>query len=133
MMLLRSAFLFSLSVLASCTTSTVLLQPSEPQQNCTAHEGVALINRDGVRLSLGQRPSAGYGIDHSVREEEGVVSIHYRETRPPEGSLSAQVITTPCVYVPLPQNWQKARVVNKDNGQTWEFRSPPVYKTIPAQ
>ncbi|WP_419811360.1 protease complex subunit PrcB family protein [Bacterioplanoides sp.] len=133
MMLLRSALLLLLPVLASCTTSTVLLQPSEPKPNCTAHEGVALINRDGVRLSLGQRPSAGYGIDHRMTERDGMVSIHYRETRPAEGYLTAQVITTPCVYVALPANWQTARVVNKDSGQTWEFRSPPVYKTIPAQ
>ena len=57
-----------------------------------------------VGVFLGGRPTAGFGIQIvGVREEHGALVVQYRETRPPSGALTAQVITSPYQLVTLPR------------------------------
>jgi hypothetical protein len=53
---------------------------------------------------LGSRPSAGFAIDVvGARDEDGNLVVRYRETRPPAGAVTAQVITSAYCIVALPQ------------------------------
>jgi len=53
-----------------------------------------------VLISLGQRPTAGYGIKVlSVEDNEGKTNISVEETKPSEGEMTAQVITYPYVLI----------------------------------
>ena len=53
---------------------------------------------------LGSRPSAGFAIDVvGARDEDGNLVVRYRETRPPAGAVTAQVITSAYCIVALPR------------------------------
>jgi hypothetical protein len=53
---------------------------------------------------LGSRPSAGFAIDVvSAGDEHGTLVVRYRETRPPPGAVTAQVITSAYSIVALPR------------------------------
>ena len=53
---------------------------------------------------LGSRPSAGFAIDIvSAGAEHGALIVRYRETIPPPGSITAQVITSAYCIVALPR------------------------------
>ena len=53
---------------------------------------------------LGSRPSAGFAIDVvSARDEHGNLVVRYRETHPPPGAVTAQVITSAYCIVALPR------------------------------
>jgi hypothetical protein len=53
---------------------------------------------------LGSRPSAGFAVDIvSARDEHGALVVRYRETIPPPGIITAQVITSPYCLVALPR------------------------------
>ena len=53
---------------------------------------------------LGSRPSAGFAVDIvSVRDEHGALVVRYRETVPPAGAITAQVITSAYCIVALPR------------------------------
>ena len=53
---------------------------------------------------LGSRPSAGFAIDVvSAGDEHGNLVVRYRETRPPPGAVTAQVITSAYCIVALPR------------------------------
>jgi hypothetical protein len=53
---------------------------------------------------LGSRPSAGFAVDIvSVRDEHGALVVQYRETSPPPGAVTAQVITSAYSIVALPR------------------------------
>lgn len=56
-----------------------------------------------VVLALGERASAGYGIevDEVIREGEGAV-VRYTVTSPGPGCMTAQMITTPAVVIGIP-------------------------------
>jgi hypothetical protein len=57
-----------------------------------------------VGVFLGQRPTAGYGVQIvRTREDRGNLIVDYRETRPPAGTMSAQVITAPYQIATVPK------------------------------
>jgi len=57
-----------------------------------------------VGVFLGSRPTAGFGVQIvSARVDRGTLVVQYRETRPPGGSLTAQVLTSPYQLVTLPK------------------------------
>jgi protease stability complex PrcB-like protein len=57
-----------------------------------------------VGVFLGSRPTAGFGVQIvSARVDRGALVVQYRETRPPSGSLTAQVLTSPYQLVTLPK------------------------------
>lgn len=118
--------IFFLLGLAACATDPQRLNQAKHNQNCGTNEGVTLVSNNEVRLSLGQRPSAGYDMHYRRTENDGYVSVHYREITPSDDQFTAQMMTTPCVYLPLSDHWHTLQVINDDNGQMWEFHSQPV-------
>jgi hypothetical protein len=47
-------------------------------------------------VSLGQRPSAGYGVEFAgIKYETNKITVYVKEIQPKQGSLTAQVITKP--------------------------------------
>ena len=53
---------------------------------------------------LGSRPSAGFKVDIvSAGDEHGALIVRYRETIPPAGAITAQVITSAYCIVALPR------------------------------
>ena len=56
-----------------------------------------------VGVFLGSRPTGGFSIEVvGAREEGGALVVQYRETRPPPGSVAAQILTSPYHLVTLP-------------------------------
>lgn len=117
--------LLLMSGIMACATGSSSLQDVTYHQDCGSREGVTLLSNAQIRVSLGQRPSAGYSLHHRQTNNNGYVNIHYREMTPDADQLTAQIITTPCMFVSLPENWHSVQVINDDNGQMWEFRSQP--------
>ena len=54
---------------------------------------------------LGSRPTAGFGVEIlNTLDEQGVLVVRFRETRPPGDLLLAQVITSPYHLVAVPRH-----------------------------
>jgi len=57
-----------------------------------------------VGVFLGGRPTAGFGVQVvGTREDRGALVVQYRETRPPAGAITAQILTSPFQLVTLPK------------------------------
>jgi hypothetical protein len=57
-----------------------------------------------VAVFLGSRPTAGFSIEIAgTREDGAALIVQYRETRPPAGAITAQVLTSPYHIVALPK------------------------------
>ena len=61
-------------------------------------------SRDMVlAVFLGSRPTAGFGVEIiGTKEVNGALVVQYRQTQPPPGAITAQVITTPYQMVAVP-------------------------------
>jgi hypothetical protein len=56
-----------------------------------------------VGVFLGSRPTAGFAVNIvGTREDQGVLVVQYRETRPARGLVTAQVITSAYHIVAVP-------------------------------
>ena len=56
-----------------------------------------------VGVFIGSRPTGGFSIEVvGAREEGGALVVQYRETRPPPGSVAAQILTSPYHIVTFP-------------------------------
>jgi hypothetical protein len=56
-----------------------------------------------VAIFLGSRPTAGFAVEIvMLRDEAGTLVVQYRETRPPAGLLTAQVLTMPYHVIAVP-------------------------------
>lgn len=65
---------------------------------------VDLTKRTVVAVFLGSRPTAGYAVEIVGTKQEGkTLIVEWRETRPKEGMLLAQVLTSPVVIVSIPK------------------------------
>lgn len=65
---------------------------------------VDLTTRTVVAVFLGSRPTAGYAVEIIGTTQEGeTMLVEWREVRPKEGMLLAQVLTSPAVIVSLPK------------------------------
>jgi hypothetical protein len=57
-----------------------------------------------VAVFLGSRPTAGFAVEIvGAREDGPVLVVQYRETRPPAGALTAQVLTMPYHIAAVPK------------------------------
>ena len=57
-----------------------------------------------VGVFMGSRPTAGFSVDIvSTIQANGVLSVRYRETQPPKGAITAQVLTSPYHLVAAPK------------------------------
>jgi hypothetical protein len=58
-----------------------------------------------VGVFLGSRPTAGFGVEITAIKKEGERSVvEYLERRPPPGSLTAQILTSPFHLVSVPRD-----------------------------
>jgi hypothetical protein len=58
-----------------------------------------------LAVFLGTRPTAGFSVEIvGAREEGGALIVSYRETRPPPGNVTAQVLTSPYHLVAVPKH-----------------------------
>jgi hypothetical protein len=56
-----------------------------------------------LAVFLGSRSTAGYGVDIiGMKDVNGALVVQYRQTQPPPGAITAQVITTPYQMVAVP-------------------------------
>lgn len=63
-------------------------------------------------VSLGEQPTAGYRVTAQVEARVQGYRVIAQLQSPPEGSMTAQVITHPCVILAVPdQGWQTLEVV----------------------
>ena len=60
--------------------------------------------RTVVAVFLGSRPTAGYGIEIAGTRQDGkTLIVEWRESRPKEGMLLAQVLTSPALIASIPR------------------------------
>ena len=58
-----------------------------------------------VAVFMGSRPSAGFAVEVvSAAERDGKLVVSYKETMPPAGSVSAQVLTAPYHIAAIPKS-----------------------------
>jgi len=56
-----------------------------------------------LAVFLGSRPTAGFGVEITgTKEANGALIVQYRQTQPPPGAITAQVITSPYLMVAVP-------------------------------
>ena len=75
--------------------------------------------REGVLLiAMGQRPSAGYALalaDEVATASDGVLTVRVDWREPPPGYRRAQVMTSPCLLVAVPDaGFTRVRVVDRE-------------------
>lgn len=65
---------------------------------------IDLTNRIVVAVFLGSRPTAGYAVEIvGTKQESKTLVVEWRETRPKERMLLAQVLTSPAVIASIPK------------------------------
>jgi hypothetical protein len=58
-----------------------------------------------VGVFMGSRNTAGFAVEIlSATDADGVITVHYRETIPARGAITAQVITSPYHLVSIPKS-----------------------------
>ncbi|MDO6682791.1 protease complex subunit PrcB family protein [Oceanobacter sp. 5_MG-2023] len=116
-----------LTACASVAGSVVDLgDHAENQLHCGMDAGVTL-KEDGsqVVIALGPRPTPGYQVVLEQSEmRDSMVSVTFHEQLPQQGSIAAQVMTSPCIMLALPETWQSLRVSSSDSGAVWQFFNP---------
>lgn len=105
------------------------LQRAQPQQD-SAHD-LSKNSEPSIHLepglwaaaiNIGQRPSAGYGIELASdigNIKDGTLTIELKQTEPAAGSMQASVITTPCVVVAFPEKAIE-KVIAKTATKSWQ-------------
>jgi hypothetical protein len=83
--------------------------------------------REGVLLlAMGQRPSAGYGLNligDTVAIQDGVLTVRVAWREPPPGYRQAQVNSNPCLLLKLPEaNFSRFQVLDQDGQSRLEGR-----------
>tara|TARA_R110000868_G_scaffold229044_1_gene481946 strand:+ start:14765 stop:15274 length:510 start_codon:yes stop_codon:yes gene_type:complete len=99
---------------------------AEHNLHCGTLAGVTLKD-DGsqVVIALGQRPTPGYQVMLDQSEMlDGVALIRFHEQQPQQGMAVAQVMTSPCMVLTLPEEWQSMRISSSDSGGVWQFYNP---------
>ena len=99
----------NLRVVTGAMTEKILFEgPAEAlHENLAAQAGVYLVSTLAVRAleKEGVRPAAtaGYSLEVvSAIEMNGTLVVRYRETAPPRGTMTAQVLTSPYHLVTVP-------------------------------
>lgn len=99
---------------------TIVRDPVEWQALWAAHAGPAApapdvdFTHDMVAaVFAGERPSAGYGIEIAgTREEGSAMAVVVRETPPPRGAVTAQLIVSPFHIARMPRHDGEVRFVD---------------------
>lgn len=111
--------------LSACTLSPKpMTLVAENHLHCGNSDGVAL---DGTLLTIraGSRPTPGYAVELlSQTRRSDHLQITYQVSEPPAGRMLAQMLTSPCTTLQLPETWDSLRVVNQQSGKVWDFEHP---------
>ncbi len=89
--------------------------------HCADPEGVAM-RGNAVTIALGSRPTTGYGVD--IVQQAGRVSdmvLTFQEKKPAPNTMQGQMMTSPCLQIMLPAEWQKLTVIDQESQQRWRF------------
>ncbi|MFZ5626497.1 MAG: protease complex subunit PrcB family protein [Bacillota bacterium] len=91
-----------------------------------------------VVINLGQKPSAGYGLEVAgVEGKEGVITVRVREKVPPPDAVTAAVLTYPQLIIRVkPLAGWRWRIVSESGVEfklLQEIKAPPVYYTVQGQ
>ncbi|MEN9464408.1 MAG: hypothetical protein RL217_589 [Pseudomonadota bacterium] len=115
---MRVFFLFTLLSLSlvGCTTVPVPELAVTQINQCAEPLGVSL-KLNTLTITLGERPSLGYGVELLSLEQKGErLRLSYREKKPAQQNGKREK-THPCVQLKLPNGWQILEVVEQDSGQ----------------
>ncbi|ASP40422.1 hypothetical protein CHH28_17825 [Bacterioplanes sanyensis] len=118
--------------LSACTTApkAPMQLPMSQTNHCAVPVGVHVKQR-ALTISLGQKPTAGYGIDVVAQEgNDESLTLTFRERSPAPGMVVAQVMTSPCLEVMLPPNWQQVTVLRAGTQQRWQFSANDQVKRL---
>jgi hypothetical protein len=77
-----------------------------------------------VGLTLGERPSSGYGISlqgNAFVRKHGSLHLGFREDAPSTDAFQQQVMTRPCIFMLTRRgNWRRAVLRNSESGAELE-------------
>ncbi len=109
-------------VLSACAGTTSQLDlAATMDMHCGSIPSVTVVD-DVLTIGAGEKPTPGYAVQLDEQSRKGDnVRIAYQVSGPKEGAIMAQMITSPCTRVTLPEGWQRLTVENKDSGQQWVF------------
>ncbi len=118
--------------LSGCATESVqpvAVSTLMAKQHCTAqNEGVAFIGRRTdpaftglpenqriLRIAMGVRNTAGYGLSLLAAERQGNrLIIRINRQHPPKNAMTAQVMTSPCLFLSVPKyDYKRVDVLNQ--------------------
>lgn len=110
---------------ACCDSATSKALPMTQEMHCQLEEGVILADdMSSVTVSLGWRPTLGYRVRVEDEDIDGTeVYLGVREIKPASDMAVAQVTTSPCLTVTLPDNWTVLVVENTESGGVRRFTS----------
>ena len=120
------SFLLFLSggLLTACAgTSTQLDLAAANDLHCGPIPSVTVVD-DILTIGVGEKPTPGYAVqlsDQSRKDDH--VKISYQISSPREGAFMAQMMTSPCSRIVLPEGWQRLSVENQESGQQWVFEN----------
>ncbi|MBE0483482.1 MAG: protease complex subunit PrcB family protein [Bacterioplanes sp.] len=89
--------------------------------HCADPAGVAM-RGNAVTIALGSRPTTGYGVD--LVNQAGRVTdmvLTFQEKKPAPNTMQGQMMTSPCLQIMLPTEWQKLTVIDQESQQHWHF------------
>jgi len=114
----------SAAVLSACAGTTSQLDlAASTDLHCGSIPSVTLVD-DVLTIGAGEKPTPGYAVQLNEQSRKGDnLRIAYQVSGPKEGAILAQMITSPCTRVTLPEDWQRLTVENKDSGQQWVFEN----------
>lgn len=113
-------------LLAGCSAAAIPesrspLLPMVQQLDCSSPAGVVLESDQlTLRIALGRRPTSGYAVQVLQQQVDGThIRIAFEEQK--SVGMAAQVLTSPCVRIALPDDWQQLNVRDQQNGLDWNF------------
>ncbi len=110
---------------ACCDSAGDKALAMKQELHCRLEEGVLLAD-DGssVTISLGRRPTLGYRVRIEDQEVDGTeVYLGVREIKPASKGAVAQIMSSPCLTVTLPDDWTVLNVENTESERTMRFES----------
>lgn len=110
------------SVISACAgqPATIELETKSNLQ-CGGSAGVSVVDAQ-LTIAAGEKPTPGYSINLIEQvNKNGHISLAYDVSSPREGAILPQMMTSPCLYVTLPDDWKRLSVTNNETGQNWIF------------
>ena len=81
-----------------------------------------------LKIAMGTKPTAGYGLSLTskqllVSDQTALIKLKWHQPSP--DSISAQVITSPCIYLKVQKGkYQNIRVIDSNDQQRYILKTP---------